>query len=69
MACDYLAIQESAIASERSFFSGRRIDTMAYNSLALETFETLQILKDSYKSGLMSAREEATLHEFKQWNM
>ena len=42
---------------------------MAYNSLALETFETLQILKDSYKSGLMSAREEATLYEFKQWNM
>ena len=64
MARDYLAIQGSSVASERAFSSGARTGTTLRNRLSPETFEALQIVKDGYKTGLISASEQA--EEFAQ---
>ncbi len=59
LARDYLAIQGSAVASERAFSSGGRTGTALRNQLAGKTFEALQILKSGYKDGVISAAQEA----------
>ena len=55
LARDYLAIQGSSVASERAFSSGGRTGTALRNRLKPETFEALQLLKDAYRTGLISA--------------
>ncbi|THG95518.1 hypothetical protein EW026_g6148 [Hermanssonia centrifuga] len=57
IARDYLAIQGSAVASERAFSSGGRTGTALRNHLASATFEALQILKSGYRDGIVSAVE------------
>ncbi|PSS37546.1 hypothetical protein PHLCEN_2v622, partial [Hermanssonia centrifuga] len=59
LAHDYLAIQGSAVASERAFSSGGRTGTALRNQLAGKTFEALQILKSGYRDGVISAAQEA----------
>ncbi|OJA09604.1 hypothetical protein AZE42_10263 [Rhizopogon vesiculosus] len=49
IAKDYLAIQGSAVASERVFSSGGITGTTRRNSLLPQTFETLQLLKSAYR--------------------
>jgi hypothetical protein len=61
MARDYLAIQGSAVASERAFSSSADTGTQDRNQLSPETFEALQVLKNAYGSGLLSAAVEAEL--------
>ncbi|KIJ50283.1 hypothetical protein M422DRAFT_96065, partial [Sphaerobolus stellatus SS14] len=46
---DYLAIQASAVASERTFSSADITDTECRNCLLPETFEALQILRSGYR--------------------
>ena len=65
IARDYLAIQGSSVPSERSFSSGGLTDTKSRNSLSLEIFEALQILKSCYKDGLINVDEEIVAHEQK----
>ena len=55
MARDYLAIQGSSVASERAFSSGGRTGTALRNRLIPETFEALQILKDGYRTGVITS--------------
>ncbi|KAF7363239.1 Dimer-Tnp-hAT domain-containing protein [Mycena venus] len=59
MACDYLAIQGSATASERAFSSGALTATRRRNRLSPEMFEALQLLKSAYRNGHIEASEEA----------
>ena len=68
LARDYLAIQGSAVASERAFSSGGRTGTRLRNRLKPETFEALQILKDGYRTGVISAMAEADFHGKDIWN-
>jgi hypothetical protein len=65
IARDYLAIQGSSVALERSFSSGGLTDTKSRNSMSPETFEALQILKSCYKDGLINVDEEVAAHELK----
>ncbi|KIJ46241.1 hypothetical protein M422DRAFT_106445, partial [Sphaerobolus stellatus SS14] len=53
MACDYLAIQGSAVPCERFFSSSGQTGTSHCNHLLPRTFEALQILKNAYKTGDM----------------
>ena len=62
MARDYLAIQGSAVASERAFSSGGITGTSRRNRLKPDVFEALQLLKDGYRTGLISAADEAAKH-------
>ena len=59
MARNYLAIQGSAVASECAFSSGKRTGTARRNKLNGQTFEALQLLKDAYRTGMISASEQA----------
>ncbi|KIJ30903.1 hypothetical protein M422DRAFT_103827, partial [Sphaerobolus stellatus SS14] len=54
IARDYLAIQASAVASERTFSSAGITGTDRRSCLLPETFEALQILKSGYKNGFIS---------------
>ncbi|KIK36412.1 hypothetical protein CY34DRAFT_50618, partial [Suillus luteus UH-Slu-Lm8-n1] len=49
IAKDYLAIQGSAVASERAFSSGGITGTAHRGSLQPTTFEALQLLKSAYR--------------------
>ncbi|KIK32072.1 hypothetical protein CY34DRAFT_55025, partial [Suillus luteus UH-Slu-Lm8-n1] len=49
IAKDYLAIQGSAVASERAFSSGGITGTARRNCLLPTTFEALQLLKSGYR--------------------
>ena len=60
MARDYLAIQGSAVPSERAFSSGALTDTLQRNRLCPDTFEALQLLKNAYKTGLINVSDEVT---------
>jgi hypothetical protein len=60
IARDYLAIQGSAIASERAFSNGSLTGTPPRNRLAPDMFEALQLLKSAYRNGHVSAAEDAT---------
>lgn len=57
MARDYLAIQGSAVPSERAFSGGGITDTERRNRLATATFEALQILKAAYSNGTIVTTE------------
>jgi len=59
IAKDYLAIQGSAVASERSFSSGGITGTARRNCLLPKTFEALQLLKSAYCQGHVSATTQA----------
>jgi len=61
IAKDYLAIQGSTVASERSFSSGGITGTTHRNSLLPKTFEALQLLKSAYCQGHISATAQAEL--------
>jgi hypothetical protein len=61
IAKDYLAIQGSAVASERSFSSGGITGMARCNCLLPETFEALQLLKSAYRQGHISATTQAEL--------
>ncbi|KIJ06510.1 hypothetical protein PAXINDRAFT_91882, partial [Paxillus involutus ATCC 200175] len=67
MARDYLAIQGSTTPSERSFSQGGLTVTLLCNSLHPDTVEALQLLKDSYSSGDLTAAAEALHWEPKSW--
>jgi hypothetical protein len=60
MARDYLAIQGSATASERSFSNAALTATQRRNRLSPKMFEALQILKSAYRNNHIGAAEEAT---------
>jgi hypothetical protein len=62
MARDYLAVQGSAVPSERAFSSGALTSTRCRNRLTLELFEALQMLKSAYRSGLVGAARDAEAH-------
>ena len=62
MAHDYLAIQGSAVPSERAFSSGGLTATSRRNKLSVRTFESLQLLKSAYRNGHMVAAEQAEEH-------
>ena len=62
MARDYLAIQGSAVASERAFSSGGLTATARRNRLSGDIFEALQILKSGYRNGHIRASEQAEAH-------
>ena len=62
MARDYLAIQGSAVASERAFSSGALTATACRNRLSGDIFEALQILKSGYHNGHICASEQAESH-------
>ena len=62
MARDYLAIQGSSTAAERSFSSGSLTDTKRRNKLSPGTFEVLQLLKSAYRNGYASATVMASKH-------
>ena len=62
MACDYLAIQGSAVPSERAFSSGGLTATACQNRLSGDIFEALQILKSRYWNGHICASEQAKAH-------
>jgi hypothetical protein len=62
MACDYLAIQGSAVPSERAFSSGGLTATARRNWLLGDIFEALQILKSGYCNGHICASEQAKAH-------
>ncbi|PBK77633.1 hypothetical protein ARMSODRAFT_946474 [Armillaria solidipes] len=55
MACDYLAIQGSSVAPEQVLPVSLTVTgTLHRKQLSPETFEALQPLKDSDKSGIMT---------------
>jgi hypothetical protein len=56
---DYLAIQGSAVASERAFSSGGITGTARRSCLQPATFEALQLLKSAYRQGHISATVQA----------
>jgi hypothetical protein len=45
MACDYLAIQGSSVASERAFLSAAILDDLQRNKTESKAFGNLQVLK------------------------
>ena len=59
IARDYLAIQGSAVPSERAFSSGGLMATVRRNRFSGDIFEALQILKSGYCNGHISASEQA----------
>jgi hAT family C-terminal dimerisation region len=59
IAKDYLAIQGSAVASERAFSSGGVTGTVRRSCLKPTTFEALQLLKSAYRQGHISATAQA----------
>jgi hypothetical protein len=62
MARDYLAIQGSATPSERAFSGGGITGTPNRNRLSVASFEALQLLKSAYRSGHISAVDDAAKH-------
>jgi len=63
MACDYLAIQGSSVASERAFSSTGITDEVWRNSIEADNFGKLQVLKFAYRTNFVVAEEEADTHE------
>ena len=62
MARDYLAVQGSATPSEQAFSSGGTTGTAKHNHLNVEVFESLQLLKSTYRNGHIGAHLEAEKH-------
>lgn len=63
IAQDYLAIQGSSVASERSFSSSGQTDTLNCNCIDPELFGYTQILKNLYNTKFLTAAAEAKVHE------
>jgi hypothetical protein len=63
MARDYLAIQGSAVSSERAFSSGGITATPRRNCLSPKAFGQLQLLKSAYRNGHISASLEGLVSE------
>jgi len=63
IACDYLSIQGSSVASERAFSSSGQTDTLQRNCTESEAFGYVQILKNAYKTNFLNAVDEADAHE------
>ena len=61
IAKDYLAIQGSAVPSERALSSSGITAVPRRNCLAPETFGTLQLLKSAYRQGHILAASQAEL--------
>ena len=61
IAKDFLAIQGSAVPSERAFSSSALTATARHNHLLSETFSQLLLLKSAYCKGHISATNEAEL--------
>jgi hAT family C-terminal dimerisation region len=68
MARDYLAIQGSAVPSERAFSSGGITATSRCNRLSADTFESLQLLKSAYRNGHVMAADQAVAHLKTLWD-
>ena len=68
MARDYLAIQGSSVAAERAFSSGGLTATLLRNKLTPEHVEALQMAKNGYKNGWISAHADAKAHEPYDWS-
>jgi hAT family C-terminal dimerisation region len=68
MARDYLAIQGSAVPSERAFSSGGITATSRRNRLSADTFESLQLLKSAYRNGHVTAADQAVAHLKTLWD-
>ena len=62
MAQDYLAIQGSATPSERAFSSGGLTGTKYCNCFNGVVFESLQLHKNAYHNGHISAASDAKQH-------
>ena len=62
-----MAIQGSSVASERSFSSSGQSDTLNHNHTDPMLFGYTQILKNAYKTELLSATVEAKGHEPSDW--
>ena len=62
MARDYLAVQGSAVLSERAFSSSALTATRRRNRLTPELFEALQMLKSAYRNGVVGAVQDAEAH-------
>ena len=69
MARDYLAIQGSAVPSERAFSNGALTSTRRRNRLKPSTFEALQLLKGAYRNGHIKASEDAEAHVVSVWDV
>ncbi len=67
MARDYLAIQGSSVASERAFSSASHTDTLNRNRMRADLFGEVQLLKSAYKAKLVTAQEEASFWEPREW--
>jgi hAT family C-terminal dimerisation region len=67
MARDFLAIQGSSVASERSFSSGGLTNTLNRNRIEPGVFGYCQILKNLYNTNFLSANMEAKAHEPMEW--
>jgi hAT family C-terminal dimerisation region len=63
MACDYLAIQGSSVASKRAFSSAAISDDLQHNKTESKAFGNLQILKFAYKTNFLNASDEAATHK------
>jgi len=61
IAKDYLAIQGSTVASERSFSSSGITATARRNCLLPDMVGALQLLKSGYRQGHISAATQAEL--------
>ena len=68
MAWDYLAIQGSAVPSERAFSSSGITATTRRNRLLAEIIESLQCLKSAYWNGHIAAAEQAVAHLEALWD-
>ncbi len=62
IAHDYLAIQGSAAAAERSFSGSGLTDVAKQARLGDELFGEMQELKGAYRDGCLQAKSEAWLH-------
>jgi hypothetical protein len=62
MVQDYLAIQGSAMPSERAFSSGGITGCAQRNRLQPSVFEALQVLKSAYRNGHISATTQSGKH-------
>jgi hypothetical protein len=68
IARDYLAVQGSLVASERTFSSGRLTGTYLRNRLKTDTFEALQIVKSAFRNRIINAGDEAAAHVAAEWD-
>lgn len=63
MACDYLAIQGSSVASERAFFVAGLTGTLQHTHIDPTAFGRTQILRDAYKAEFLDVSDAAAAHE------